>query len=116
LLPQSADGTVSGNQHIAVADLLLLSGAAAEVKVRIQRLVLVVLDTVELVAQTEIEHEVGPKVERVINVGGPFRVTVATRKVRLAHRQRNAFAGEFALRVDGRLELIDVAGHKVTQG
>ena len=42
-------------------------------------------------------------------------VAVATSKVRRTHRQIHALTWEFALRVYGRLELVNVAGNKITQ-
>src|SRR6185503_14200715 len=86
-----------------------------KVEVGIQLRVLVVLYAVIFIAHTEIQHEVWSHAERIVHVGCPLVVAVTTSEVWRTDGQVHTFPGDFPLRKNGSLKLIDVAGDEIAQ-
>src|SRR5437588_6187747 len=76
---------------------------------------LVVLDTIILVPNSEIQRQTRPNSPGVIKVSVPILIPVAARKVRRPHWQCQSIAGKLSLRVDRGLKDSQIPQHKIIQ-
>src|SRR5262249_29983019 len=116
-IPQSADGTAGRRQRRAIAYLVEEGGAAAEVKVGVERLNVVVLHAVVLIAESEVEGESRRDAPAIFEICSPVVEAEAACKARLSGGQSQCASGslyhvpqyisaarKLALRIDGHLE------------
>src|ERR1041384_8844167 len=96
--------TVRNGLPRSISDWIEQGASRAEVEVRIEIWVLVVLHTEIVITQAEIQGETRPDFPGIVDVSVPVAVTIASRKVRRTNWQRDRVPREFSLRKYGGLK------------
>src|SRR5262249_46786995 len=128
-LPQFSDWAILRKHYVTIRNLLEAIRPVARVEVRVKRLVRIVLCSIVLVTDAEVEGEPGLNLPRIVEVCRPLVIAIAAAEIRFSQRRgqrafrrnnscasvRVVMAGEFSLRESRHCKPPEQTIHKVVQ-